>query len=137
MIMLDLLLSFLSHAFTDWGWLAFPGAAAAAAAIFTGLVPGGTLIRWGIPALIAIAVYGFGSSFVTEYKNAVRGKTLADIEVRKITARYESEKRMRDRRDEAIAASKCAAQIKDWIRNPDKIPKPFDPFKNGPLSPPN
>lgn len=33
-----------------------------------------------------------------------------------------------DRRDRAISASKCKAQIEDWIRHPEKVPDPFDPF---------
>lgn len=49
--------------------------------------------------------------------------------------RDESYKRMIDRRDAAIGASKCKDQITHWVRNPDEIPQPFDPFNQ--LVPPN
>jgi hypothetical protein len=44
--------------------------------------------------------------------------------------RENSHKRMIDRRDAAIEASKCAVVIKEWIRKPESIPEKFDPFKD-------
>lgn len=96
-----------------------------------------TIVKFGIPLGIVGGVYLFGWSFVDEYRGSIQSAELAKIEQRKLQARYDSEFRMRTRRDEAIAASKCAAQIKDWVRNPHKIPKPFDPFNNSPLSTPS
>lgn len=38
------------------------------------------------------------------------------------------------RRDEAIAASKCAKTITGWVKNPDTLPRKFTPFDQ--LNPP-
>lgn len=52
-----------------------------------------------------------------------------------LRARAEALQRGNDRRDAAIKASKCAAQIQHWVRNPDEIPQAFNPFNQ--LTPPN
>lgn len=51
-----------------------------------------------------------------------------------LRARAEALQRGNDRRDAAIKASKCAKEIQYWVRHPDDIPKPYDPFNQ--LGPP-
>jgi hypothetical protein len=52
-----------------------------------------------------------------------------------LRARAEALQRGNDRRDAAIKASKCAKEIQYWVRHPDEIPKPYNPFNQlGPRS---
>jgi hypothetical protein len=44
--------------------------------------------------------------------------------------RENAHRRMIERRDAAIEASKCSVVIKEWIRKPDSIPEKFEPFKD-------
>ncbi len=88
-------------------------------------------IRVGILTVLALAawyVYGWGSEIISNY-----GAMAAKIEKLErdnllISTRVASYQTLMARRDAAIEASKCKAQIKDWIRNPDKIPTKWDPF---------
>ena len=43
--------------------------------------------------------------------------------------------RAQERRDAAINASPCKAQIQRWMKNPDEVPGQFKPFEQ--LTPPN
>lgn len=45
-----------------------------------------------------------------------------------VMARERSHIRMIERRDAAINASTCKTQINRWIKNPDEVPQPFNPF---------
>jgi hypothetical protein len=81
-----------------------------------------------IPFAIVAFFGSFGWSFVTKYQQ-MSGQIVQlqhDIELR--DGREASFRRMLDRRDAAIGASKCNEQIQDWVKNPDKIPKAFNPF---------
>lgn len=87
------------------------------------------LLRLGVPVLLALAAYGFGSTYVTRYEEAVRANEKKDAIIRVLEARELSYKRRIDTRDEAIAASKCAKQIQGWVMKPStlpsSIPSPF------------
>lgn len=85
------------------------------------------LLKFGIPLIAGWIIYDFGSSWVRSYQSAHDAAAQCKNERRLRDARELSYKRMLERRDEAIAASKCSAQIKKWISNPDQIPKKFDP----------
>lgn len=90
--------------------------------------------------LIAIAsgawiIYDFGSTFVKNYTNFSAQVAKLNNDVRLRDARLTSMQRQVDRRNEAIAASKCATEIQRWINFPNEIPKKFDPFTNSPLAP--
>lgn len=37
-----------------------------------------------------------------------------------------------ERRDRAISNSKCKVDIENWIRHPELMPEPFDPFNQLP-----
>lgn len=93
------------------------------------------LLKWGTPLLIAFGVWNWGDNIIRTYGNNIAKIALHDAEIEKYKRREESALRQRDRRDDAIAASQCAKQIQDWVRNPHKIPKKFDPFNQ--LSAPN
>lgn len=97
---------------------------------------GFTLAGWGlrlIPvALIAIVFY-FGwtnvQSVVDRY-TAMSGKIeRLSHENALLTSRLSSYNLRIARRDDAIAASKCATDIKRWIAHPEDLPQKFDPFK--------
>lgn len=86
-----------------------------------------TLIKYGLPLLVIIFVASFGWSFVSNYgKMAYKIATLEN-QVRKYDGRLASYRRMIDRRDLAIKASKCTKRIQYWVRNPDDIPRDMPP----------
>jgi flagellar basal body rod protein FlgC len=90
-----------------------------------------------IGGIATFLVWNWGDNVIRTYSNNIAKIATHEAEIEKYKRREESALRQRDRRQEAIDASKCAAQINDWVRNPHKIPKPFDPFKQSPLAPPN
>jgi hypothetical protein len=88
------------------------------------------MIQFGGYALVTFAAFAggtFGWTFATNYKKMAQEVAELKDKIELIEGREVSYRRMIDRRDAAIKASKCAAQIQDWVSNPDKIPKPFDP----------
>jgi hypothetical protein len=87
-----------------------------------------SLIKYGVPLAVAWIIYDFGSSFVHNYQELNSKAATYENRIRLLEARDLSSKRMLERRDAAIAASKCSAQIKKWISNPDDIPQKFRPF---------
>lgn len=86
------------------------------------------LTRLGIPALMALIAFGFGSSFITTYQFNAQEVIRLQKEVDLNTGRNDSYRRMIDRRDAAIEASQCKDKIQYWVKHPDEIPKPFNPF---------
>jgi flagellar basal body rod protein FlgC len=97
------------------------------------------LLKYLVPALGigGLIIWNWGDNVIRTYSNNIAKIATHEAEIEKYKRREESALRQRDRRQAAIDASKCAAQINDWVRNPHKIPKKFDPFNNGPLSTPN
>lgn len=84
--------------------------------------------------LAGLYVYGLATSAPAQLaqKSMQLANCQRDLKIR--DSREASFRRMTDRRDEAIAASQCKAQIQFWVRNPEKIPKPFNPHEQ--LKPP-
>ena len=64
------------------------------------------------------------------YELGQKATTISELnrKVEKLEAKALAEAGRIDRRDKAIAQSKCAETIQDWIKHPEKIPEPFDPF---------
>jgi len=70
----------------------------------------------------------FGWSWVDTYQRNLVSLTQCTHNTRLFQQREESYKQRIERRDDAINASQCKTQINHWVRNPDEIPKPFNPF---------
>ena len=81
-----------------------------------------------IAGLVMLFVGGAGYALVTNVRD--QATTIAEMQRAKDLSegRLASFRRMVDRRDAAISASQCKAQIEFWIKNPDDVPKPFKPF---------
>lgn len=82
-------------------------------------------------AAVAFLVYSWGAQIITNY-----GQMAAQIERLQrdntlILSRVDSYKTLLERRDAAIAASRCAEAIRAMIKNPDTIPRPSTPFVPG------
>lgn len=88
-----------------------------------------TLAPYIFLGLIGLFVAGGGWSIVSNYTGM--SGTIAELKRDKdlLDARLAAYQRMLDRRNAAINASKCAPEINDWVRNPDKLPRPFKPFE--------
>ncbi len=95
----------------------------------------GMILKFGVPMLVALFVWGAGQTYVKTYNANIQKVVELQREVDKRDGRLASYLRMIERRDAAIKASKCAPQIDKWVRNPEEIPKPFEPFNQ--LTPPN
>ncbi len=90
----------------------------------------------GIPRLVgllslgAVAFFAWGTvqSVIDRYSEM--GGKIATLERNNklLTSRLDSYNLRISRRDEAIAASQCKDKIQYWLRHPDEIPKPFNPF---------
>lgn len=84
-------------------------------------------------ALAVLVVLGGVAYFVVSgmsYDIGQKATQISELKrtVDKLEARALAEAGRIDRRDKAIAQSKCADTIQDWIKHPEKIPEPFDPF---------
>lgn len=77
---------------------------------------------------MAYLVYGWGANIVNTYNNNIARVTELERDNKRIESRVASLRTLIARRDAAIAASKCSAQIGRWLKNPDEIPTKFDPF---------
>lgn len=73
-------------------------------------------------------LYGWGHQVIANYTEMP--KTIQRLERDKalLESRVTSYQTLMARRDAAIEASKCKAQIQHWIKNPDEMPTKFDPF---------
>ena len=100
------------------------------------MFPGFTLAGWGLRllpvGLLAILFY-FGwtnvQSIITRYTEMSGTIERLDHENKLLSSRLNSYNLRIARRDDAIAASKCATDIKRWISHPEDLPQKFDPFK--------
>lgn len=86
------------------------------------------LMKFGLPLGVIVAAGSFGYGFVHNYKEMAGQIVTLQRDLALRDGREASQRRMIDRRDAAIAASQCAAQIQKWVKNPDDIPVPFNPF---------
>lgn len=80
-----------------------------------------------------IGIYIYGVATATPAMLAKKAGELAQCN-RSLTLQESREKSLRtllERRDAAIKAApaQCSRQIQHWVKNPDEIPKKFDPFK--------
>ena len=78
--------------------------------------------------IVLVAAGTFGWSWVDTYQKNLVALTQCEHSSMLFKQREASYKQRIERRDDAINASQCKAQINHWVRNPDEIPKPFDPF---------
>lgn len=85
-------------------------------------------LGYGAAGLVALFVSGAGYALITDYSAMATKIAEMQREANLNEGRLASYKRMIDRRDAAINASQCKAQIEFWVKNPDDVPKPFDPF---------
>lgn len=75
--------------------------------------------------LAAVFAYGFGRSYVTDYRDAVEKATRLERQLSLAESREASLRGMIDRREQAINYSQCKDKIWYWIRNPEKMPSPI------------
>ena len=73
-------------------------------------------------------LWGVANNWISEFGMAHQNLAMCKRDKALIESRVESLRVLKDRRDEAIAASRCKSQIQHWIKNPDEITKPFNPF---------
>jgi hypothetical protein len=83
------------------------------------------LLKLGVPVLLALAAYGYGSTFVTDYKENIRTIERQAGIIKTLEARELSYKSRIDIRDQAIANSRCAKQIQGWVMKPSTLPSPI------------
>jgi hypothetical protein len=86
------------------------------------------LIMYAGTALVAWFIYGWGFEVINRYTEMPKTIQRLERDNTLITTRVASYRTLLARRDAAIAASKCSAQIQDWVKNPDTIPTEFNPF---------
>lgn len=79
-------------------------------------------------AAIAWFAYGWGLQVIGTYNDNIAKIERLERNNRLIESRVKSYMTLIARRDAAIAASKCKAQIEHWLKNPDEIPTKFNPF---------
>lgn len=86
-----------------------------------------TIVYGGI-GLVALFAYGWGSQVINSYSSFAANNALLQRQLTLQQSREKSLRTLLERRNQAIAASKCKDQIERWVKDPDSIPKPFDPF---------
>jgi hypothetical protein len=94
-------------------------------------------IKFTLFAALMVFVGTLAWTYIHDYRNLAEENVRLKYELTKYDGRLTSYSRMIARRDAAISASQCKAKIEYWVRNPESIPVPFDPFKTSPLAPPN
>lgn len=88
------------------------------------------LFHAGVAAVVLF--FGFmGKTFVTDYRDMSAKIERLEHAAKLTDGKLASYQRMIARRDAAIDASNCKAQIDYWVRNPDDVPGKFEPFKPG------
>lgn len=92
------------------------------------LTMGPRLIGLAVLALTVFFAWTNVQSVITRYTNMSGEIATLRREKNLLSSRLVSYNLRIARRDEAIAASKCADTIKRWVSHPDEIPKPFNPF---------
>lgn len=92
-----------------------------------------TWARYLIPLLLFLAAYGFGSQFVTDYRNMSSEITTLKREAELFKSRENGYIMRIERRDQAIEKSECKEKIQFWIKNPQYLPSAIpQPFSFGP-----
>lgn len=76
-------------------------------------------------------IYSWGSQIITNYGNMASEIAMLKRSNALINSRVNSYKILMERRDAAIAASRCAESIQKMVKNPDTIPRKTDPFVPG------
>lgn len=85
----------------------------------------------GILAGGVFFVYSWGSQIIDNYSAMSAKIATLQRDNALITSRVDSYKILLQRRDDAIAASRCAEAIQKMVKNPDTIPRKTDPFTPG------
>lgn len=85
----------------------------------------GIFLKLGIPVLMALAAYGYGSTFITDYKANIQKIERLEGQIEVLERREISYKTRIDTRDRAIANSRCSKQIQGWIMKPSTLPSPI------------
>lgn len=91
-----------------------------------------TSIKLGIAAALLVAgwfVYGWGIEVINHYNALQIQNTTLKRDKALIESRVASYQTLLARRDAAIAASQCKAQIQYYIKNPERIPNLKDAFR--------
>lgn len=91
-----------------------------------------TYLRLGAYAAIAVTLwfaYGWGSEIIGNYGAMAAKIERLERDKALIDSRVKSYQTLLARRDAAIAASACKEKIEYWVKHPDEIPVPWDPFK--------
>lgn len=92
---------------------------------------GGYRIYIIIGAVVALwFVYGWGSSIIQTYNTNIAKISRLERDAALRETRLASKQTVIERQRAAINASKCKAQIDQFIKDPDLL-KPVDPFPNG------
>lgn len=98
-----------------------------------------TVLKYVVPVvLVLLTIFGiwhYNKTWVNSYNKSF--STIASLrsEVNKLKQREVSYRRQIERYKAAAAASQCAAQIDKGVRNPDLIPKKWNPHEQ--LTAPN
>lgn len=84
------------------------------------------LAELGVVAAILLFFFGGGKAIVNNYTDLASEKGRLSRELEKTNIKLASYERMVERRDAAIAHSKCAVSIKGWVSHPETLPTPFN-----------
>lgn len=84
----------------------------------------------GLVVIAGLVYFAYANvqSVITRYTNMSGEITALTKENKLLKSRLDSYNLRISRRDDAINASKCKDQINKWVRHPDDIPQPFNPF---------
>ena len=88
-------------------------------------------LRLGLSAALLVGLwfaYGWGSEVISNYGGMAAKIERLERDKKLIESRVASYQTLLARRDAAIDASRCKDTIRDMVKNPDKIPTPWDPF---------
>lgn len=86
------------------------------------------LIVTAVAAVVGFLGWTAIKAFPESYTEMARKTQRLEHQLKLKEAEIISKNRMVARRDAAIKASACKAQIEYWVRHPDNIPKAFNPF---------
>lgn len=84
----------------------------------------------GLAILVVLGAVAYFVVTGMAHEIGVKATRISELErtISKHEAKLLAEAGRIERRDRAIEASKCKETINDWIRHPEKLPEPFDPF---------
>lgn len=96
-------------------------------------IPYLTALKWGLIVGIPLALLGVGyvatAGWRSDYNASFSKITKLEADVEKYKHRETSYVRQIERYKAATKKSACASQIARWVRNPDEIPKDFNPHE--------